>query len=85
MAITDYPEADMYAHRSTAKLLKIFGVFMFFVGSAMGYSVSIGYGAIAVAISAVILWASTSLKLEALKWEVEQISQNLQDAGETGE
>lgn len=72
MAITDYPKADIYAHRSTAKLLKIAGAFMFFLGAGAGYSVSLGYGASAVAISALLFWASTSLKLEALKWEIEE-------------
>lgn len=73
MAITDYPEADKYANRSTAKLLKIFGAVMFFLGAPAMSSISMGHGAMALAISALMFWAASSLKLQALTWTVEEL------------
>jgi hypothetical protein len=67
--ITDYPEADISAHRSTGKTLQRLGILFFFLsGVALTTSESIAAAAVA---AALMYAAGTSSRVQALRWQVE--------------
>lgn len=86
MALSDYPEADVEAHRWTAKLLTVFAVLFFFGGGILlvwteTYSSPPGVmGVFGVGLGAIMYAAANAMRIEALRWEVNGIHH-----GETAE
>lgn len=66
MAFTDYPKADIRAHRSTAKLLRIIAALLFFGGLYME-------SPLIVAVSAVAYGGASDLSMQALRWEIHDV------------
>jgi len=75
MAITDYPKADIETHRSIAKwnrriaLVVLVGGLWYSSAEAANPELA---ALSAVAISAMAYAAATSMRLQALEWEIEE-------------
>lgn len=67
-----YPEIDIQAHRSNARLTRLLGILCF--GAALGYGLlmnslaAIWFG---IAIAGWTNWAAAGLEKQALEWELE--------------
>lgn len=79
MSVTEYPEVDIETHRWTAKLLKIFSVFLFFLSGALlsldeaWRTDPASMGAVGLALAAIVYAVSISTNLQALQWGVNDI------------
>lgn len=81
MAYTDYPETDIAAHRSIARDLHLFGFVFFLLGcSGIAYSLKtgahsqfIGLSAAVMAIGTFISEGANGMKIQALRWEVNDV------------
>lgn len=69
---TEYPEADIKAHRANAVQSRRFGLVLF-IGAIIATSVTGdgNYFIAGVALAALCMWASASFRVQALEWEVQ--------------
>lgn len=73
MAYTDYPDTDIQTHRSVAKWNERFAVIVIFGGLFYGASIeSVETGAVAIALGAVAFAVAQSMKIKALRWQLEE-------------
>ena len=81
VAYTKYPDVDIAAHRSIARDLEILGFLLFMLGAAaMVYLLESGHGRWTIALGAAVMALGTfvsesasNMKIQALRWEVNDI------------
>lgn len=81
---TDYPEADISAHRSIAKTTRwigYVGAAAMFVAHSIGpYNQPVQLGIAILIVVGITQWVSAEFRIEALEWEVELLREERDDA-----